>query len=343
MIGVAVRAARLLLAVLLAHALDASAGAQCNGKFMNPITDICWSCAFPMRLGSYNILTFGQEDFNSGNNNPLCACSKPPRVGASISFWEPARLVEAVRTPYCFPSLGGIKIDPGISAPAHTQGRAEARRNTSFYQAHWYTAPLLFWLEIIMDNPCLEQGVLDLVYFTELDPLWGDSEMSFILNPDAVLFANPLAQAACSADCVAATAGFPLNTLYWCAGCQGPMYPLNGWVDAHVGGVQASTLITERLTNKMHREGLIWAAHGSQGMCGYYPIPLMDKRAYKTQMTYPIPNTKKELGRCCSPFGRTTVVSGAGKEFPYKGEDFAYMLFRKRDCCMGGSQYIFGH
>ncbi|MBN8764114.1 MAG: TraU family protein, partial [Thiobacillus sp.] len=42
-----------------------------------------------------------------------------------------------------------------------------------------------------------------------------------------------------------------------------------------------------------------------------------------------------EDGKCCSTMGRTTVISGAGKEFPYKGEDFAYMLFRKRDCCQG--------
>lgn len=309
-----------------AHALG-----SCEGKFFNPITDVCWSCIFPMTIGGVSVMSFDQEDFDSGVDNPLCACSNPPKIGLAISFWEPARIVEAVRTPYCFPSLGGIKIDPGISAPAHVQKRG----GKSFYQAHFYMSPLLFWLEVIMDNPCLEQGVFDLAYFTELDPLWADSELSFILNPDAVLFANPLAQAACSADCVAATSGFPLNELFWCAGCQGSMYPLDGWVGNHVGGVQASTLIAQRLTNKMHREMLIWGAHGKSGQCGYYPIPLMDKRAYKTQMVYPIPNTKKEDGRCCSTMGRTTVISGAGKEFPYKGEDFAYMLFRKRDCCQG--------
>ncbi len=309
----------------------AAATTTCQGKFFNPITDVCWSCAFPMKIGGATVMDFGQEDFDSGISNPLCACYTPPKVGLSISFYEPARVVEAVRKPYCFPALGGITIDPGISAPAHVQKRG----GKSFYQAHFYISPLFFWLEVVLDNPCLEQGVFDLAYFTELDPLWADSELTFILNPDAILFANPLAQAACAADCVAATTGFPSNQLFWCAGCQGSMYPLDGWVGNHVGAVQASTLIAQRLTNKMHRELLIWGAHGKSGQCGYYPIPLMDKRAYKTQMIYPIPNTKKEDGRCCSPMGRTTVISGAGKEFPYKGEDFAYMLFRKRDCCQG--------
>lgn len=311
--------------------LSAHAAPTCQGKFMNPVTDVCWSCAFPMKLGGTGILTMGQEDFDSGVSNPFCACGSPPKVGLSVSFYEPARIVESVRQPYCFPSLGGVKLDPGVPAPAHKQEQG----GQSFYQVHWYISPLMFWLEVILDNPCLEQGVFDLAYLTEFDPLWADSELTFLLNPDAILFANPLAQAACAADCVAATAGFPLNQLFWCAGCQGSMYPLNGWVGHHIGGVQASTLLMQRFTMKMHREGLIWAAHGKDGQCGYYPIPLMDKRGYKTQMVYPIPNTKKDKGRCCSPFGRTTVVSGAGKEFPYSGEDFAYMLFRKRDCCQG--------
>ena len=37
----------------------------------------------------------------------------------------------------------------------------------------------------------------------------------------------------------------------------------------------------------------------------------------------------------CQPFGRTTVLWGAGKEYPVRGEDFAFMLFRKRNCCVG--------
>lgn len=320
-----------LITVLVIYSPTAQADTTCEGKFMNPITDICWSCIFPMKLGGANLIPFGQEDFDSGVEDAFCACGSPPRVGMSISFFEPARLIEAVRRPYCFVSLGGVKIDPGIDAPAHAQERG----GKSFYQMHYYTSPLIYWLEVILDNPCLEQGVFDLAYMTELDPLWADSELTFILNPDAVLFANPLAQAACSADCVAATAGFPSNQLFWCAGCQGSMYPLDGWVGSHIGGVQASTLLMQRMINKMHREGAIWGAHGKDGQCGFYPIPLMDKRAYKSQMTYPIPNTQKENGRCCQPLGRSTVISGSGKEYPYKGEDFAYMLFRKRDCCQG--------
>ena len=44
-------------------------------------------------------------------------------------------------------------------------------------------------------------------------------------------------------------------------------------------------------------------------------------------------NTAKLDGRCCQPYGRTTTLWGAGKEYPVQGEDFSYLLFRQRNCC----------
>jgi len=47
------------------------------------------------------------------------------------------------------------------------------------------------------------------------------------------------------AHSIAASAHLPLDALFWCAGSQGSMYPLTGHVQEHVGGVQASTLLTK--------------------------------------------------------------------------------------------------
>lgn len=320
-----------VVVLLLGSSVPAAPSATCHGKFMNPITDICWSCVFPLTIAGARIWSEDQED-TPNPSTAVCACTTPPRIGVSVGFWEPVRLVESVRHPWCFPSLGGLSLDPGVHAPRHG-GDAHSGKGGSFYQAHWYINPVLYWLEVLLEDVCLESGQFDLAYMTELDPLWNDSELTFILNPDVALFANPIAQAVCAADCVAATAGFPIDSLYWCAGCQGSIYPLNGWVATHIGGVQASTLITQRMTAKMHRELLIWAGSGTTGECGYYPQPLMAKSNYKMQMVYPIPNTNKIDKRCCQPYGRTTAVWGAGKEYPFKGEDFAYMVFRKRNCC----------
>lgn len=312
---------------------DASAAAPCKGKFFNPITDICWSCIFPLTIGSMQVMKMDQDGTDDYTGNPLCGCLNPLRAGIAAGFWEPARMAEVSRSAFCFHSLGGISIDPGIDVPTHVQSQKSGGNNSSFYQAHWYTSPLLYWLEVLLDDYCLEKGVFDLAYFTEIDPTWADSELTFILNPDVALFSNPLAQSVCAADCISATAGFGRNELFWCAGCQGAMYPLNGWVAAHVGGVQASSLIVQRLTNKLHREGLMWSGKGNQGVCGFYPQPIMDKTNYKFQMVYPFPQTEKIYGKCCQPFGRSSILWGSGKEVPYIGEDFSYQIFRKRDCC----------
>ena len=323
----------------------AVAGVKCQGKFANPITDYCWSCMFPFSIGKNKILIQNQEDIpsvTSGGVVPVCNCGV--KIGIMTGFWEPTRLVDVTRTPYCFVGLGGVTIDFGFRAPSHAQtARPTSKSSNAFYQVHWYTNPLLFWLEVLLDNSCLEKGVLDIAYITEIDPLWADSETSFIINPDVTLFSNVLAQAACAADCVAATAGFPQSELFWCAGCQGSMYPLNGWVGSRVGGVQASTLLTSRMTAKLHRELLMWSASGEDGLCGYYPQPMMDKRNYKFSMTYPIPQTEKIFGKCCQPFGRSSVIWGAGKEYPIKGEDYSYQIFRKRDCCAGSLLNLIGN
>jgi conjugal transfer pilus assembly protein TraU len=334
-----------VLCLWLGFSFTALAGPTCHGKFPNPITDICWSCTLPLSIGNGTILRLGQED----TPNPgglFCACSSPPRVGVKVGFWEPARIAEVTRTPYCMVALGGKEIPIGFKAPRGARPQSGIKtinghvtQKQSFYQAHWYTNPIWFFLEVLSDSSCLEEGGFDIAYLTEVDPLWADDELTLILNPDAFLFANPIAQAACAIDCVAASTGFGRNELFWCAGCQGSMYPLNGHVGAHVGAVQASSLIMQRLTAKMHREFLMWSASGRDGLCSYYPQPLMDKTSYKSQMLYPVPNTKKIAGKCCQPYGRTTILTGSGKEFPVKGEDFAYQIFRKRNCGTGSENF----
>jgi conjugal transfer pilus assembly protein TraU len=319
---------------------DANAG-QCVGKFANPITDICWSCTFPIKIAGRDVIRMGQEDVStvggtsSSPGGLFCICSNPLRCGIKASFWEPARRVDVTRTPYCFVSLGGITINPGINAPEGEVRIAPDGRQNSAYQLHWYVDPIFYWLGIILDNPCMEKAEFDLAYMTELDPTWQNDELTFLLNPEVALFSNPLAQASCAGDCVLSTLGFGSGLLFWCAGCQGSIYPVNGHVAAHTSAIQASSLVMQRFMAKGHRMGLLSQTAGGDAMCGYKYMPIMDKGQYKYQMLYPISQTTKIAGRCCQPLGRTTVLWGAGRQIPYIGEDFAYLAFRKRDCCLG--------
>lgn len=213
---------RLLLIVMFSLcALSSAQASGCRGKVINPLTDVCWSCMFPIKLGSITLSSGANKDPET-DANALCMCVSGANitVGLNMSFWEPLRTAEVVRTPYCFPSLGGLDLNVGLRAPAHgrTPNKSASSQRSSFYQVHWYFTPWLFVLEALLDSNCLEQSAWDLAYMTELDPLWDDPVTTFFLNPDASLFANPAAAAACAADCAAATAGLPISELYWCAG-----------------------------------------------------------------------------------------------------------------------------
>ena len=132
--------------------------------------------------------------------------------------------------------------------------------------------------------------------------------------------------------------GFPFQKLFWCAGCQGSIYPYTGFISNQVSPVQAAKLMVARIQSKMHRDFVAHTAVGVKGLCGFRLQPVMDKRQYKMSMTYPVA-ARKFNGKCCEPIGRTTLVQDTAKSFPYKGQDFAYQVYRKRDCCAG---YKFG-
>lgn len=302
----------------------------CHGSFVNPITDVCWSCLFPITIGSIPLVSGNLKD--TGNpSSPLCACGSL-HPGISTGFWEPVALTDVTRIPFCMVNLGGLQLPLGSSYAKGATETANSDHNNSFYYVHWYKYPLLYWLNILTDAVCLEAGDLDIAYLTELDPTWNDDEWGFLQNPEAFLFGNLIAQAACVADAIAASVSLPLDSLFWCAGAQGGMYPLNGHVQEHVGGVETSTLLTERMAYKMHRDLLITDSVGenSPALCFNLPFPIIPKSRYRYQMTNPIPTTGASG---CHPFGATTLRWEAGHEIPFKGEDFGYLVWRKRNCC----------
>ena len=283
--------------------ISSNASLTCQGHFVNPITDVCWSCILPI-------------------------------PGLSIGFWEPVRLVDVTRTPYCMVNLGGISIgsdDKRISS--YRKGSRTAGH--SFYHVHYYVYPLIYWLELITDFLCLEQSTFDVAYMSEFDITWNDPQIQSFLNPEAILFGNPLAQAACALDCASSTATTPIDSMFWCAGCLGNMYPFSGANADHIGGVQNSSLLTTRIIAKMHRIGLAQETSTSDGsingaICRKHRALKIKKSQYKLQMVNP-KSSSDDLG--CWPLGLSDLAYSAFKEYPYDGQDWGYLIWRKKNCC----------
>lgn len=332
------------------------AQAVCTGQFYNPLTDICWSCLFPIEIAGKSFdfnqvdTTISSESLPQSSCDPsgvTCRCGD--KCGIPFSFYEPARHYDVTKTPGCFPGIG-VEVNmsdlPGGSTgtQVRTGGKPRVR---SFNHVNVYVDPLLYWLDVMTDNPCIEQKGFDVLYFTPADICWDDESTCSFLNPEAYLFGNMASVLACSADCVLETGAQYRNEMtdiekaairstYWCVGCNGPTFPLSGHREYTPGGDIADTqTLGQRIFTKLHRELLVWGTSGAAGLCGYYPKPMMDKLDYKNQMLFPKPETDKINGHCCQMFGSTTALWGAGKSWPITGEDYSFMVYRRRDCCIG--------
>lgn len=328
--------AGLLFVSFTASAANAQTGEEessrtCTGNFVNPLSDICWDCLLPITLGSTQVWPSDLPDFGNPGS-PICFCGTPiPRVGLSIGLWEPVRLVDATRKEWCFPNLGGLTIDPGIGFKSKSYAMPEAANYEGAWHSHWYIYPVMALMELVQDFVCLEQVSFDLAYVTELDPLWQDDTLSLIIHPEAALFTSLPAQAACTADCALATVTHSSPLLFWCMGCNGSTYPYNGNVSHEVTPIQSAVLASERMAFKLHRQLIAWQTSTPAALCQKLPQPIMDKRQYRWQMTNPRPHKKGPF--ICPRTGGPTVTYENFKMTPALGEDFGWLVWRKRNCC----------
>ena len=309
-------------------------GATCQGHFVNPITDICWDCLFPVTLGSTEVIPSEHPD-TTNPGNPLCLCPMAVgyRIGISFGFWEPYALVDVTRDPFCMVNLG-MKMDVG-SLDSEVGGQQNGQGTVAyggFYWAHWYKYPLTYWLQILTQVACMDTGDFDIAYLTELDPMWDDDNLTFVINPEAVLFGNPVAQASCAFDAAAASTGATtaLDSLFWCMGSQGSSYPLTGNYTAHVTNIQAATLVSEKLNFKLHRFGLTSDSVGADApaLCFQYRMGVMPKSRYRYQMVNTVP-----AANTCYPYGAVTAFWETGHDDLSNGQNYGFLMWRKRNCC----------
>lgn len=344
---------------------------NCEGSFPNPITDICWSCVYPIKLFGVDLFSSGGEDFDSGFNNAICFCDNPPQVGVPTSFWEPVYLTDITTVPWCFPNLGGIKLEVPLKATklgtTDDQPRGQfhgGRSPAAFRWVHGYTNPLMYVLDVLLDDSCTTKGSLSPEWPSEVDPAYDDWEISTTMNPLSFAIANMTGIVAGSVDAVWALVDFPRPELFWVAGSWGNIYPYGGWVYPHISNEATSRLISTRLLAWQHELYSMASFYGESNACSETGSwqPIMDKRQYKFSRVYPYPQTKKineaagqegsgavvtpdpdgpsyeanPTSRCCGPIGRSTILVESGTQVPAsKYRDFGYVIFRKRDCCSG--------
>lgn len=310
--------------------------AVCKGTFLNPVTDIYWAAMFPIRLAGITIAP-GKDGLKTvdSSSSPVCVCPMPPpifaRVGLPVSFSEPANYSEVVVDPWCFPALGMSLPVPvsflGTGMGTNSTHTQDGSPGFTFMNAHYFDFLPLKLLDLLVDGICLEtkSADFDMLYMTEVDPLWQNPSLSFFIHPESILFSNYYSQLACSADSIAANMGYPLDVLFWCAGSMGGMYSLTGNTE-NEELTEASALLSARMLYKLGREGIMW--DWTSYLCGPMPMPILIKSLFKTQIARPV------VGKRTIPIGRSSMIWGIAKNPPTnKADNFLYMIFSRRNCC----------
>jgi conjugal transfer pilus assembly protein TraU len=296
---------------------------------MSLIDDVCWDCMLPLKIAGIPILPGSMPDKDYGAvNMPICMCPFPPpvfvRYGVPVSYYEAARIVEVVKNPYCFPTMG---LDlSSISTEGQLQGtKGDGHdRQRTFFQAHELVFPVFAILEILVDWICVEDTAIDMFYMTEIDPLWNDDMLAALINPEALLFGNHIANLACIADSIAAQVDMPLDPLFWCKGSWGNAYPLTGNTHSKAY-IEDSAPVAAGYIYAAHRKFFMWDAFGY--LCAKTPNPIWTKSAERMQLLAPVAHPTA-MG-----IGKTDLLWGYGKNPPFLGDNFGYLLFRKRECC----------
>ena len=336
--------------------------------FSTLINKFCWSCTLP-----FNLMGFSSTPPEGANNDPLCYCKDElgvPEAGYSIGFWSPEKIIEITTTPWCSPTLGGTTLQSDLTSMGTTGSGSSSDQSTmATYHYNYFDNPVFKMLSMFMIPECdKDPGIvdLDMAYMSMIDITWYDDMLAMVFNADAVAFANPIAQAVCMKDCaiIAATSD-PADQNWFCAGCDGNMYPFTGHIITDGNPIRNSSLVVTRALASMHRRGLARTTYGEEAMCESVYSPMIPKPMYKISMAWPKAEVDQYLGgstnaptldqngvqkvdasgnplthnissSCCHPLGDFWMKWGLGRMTPGAGKDnsFVYNIFRYNDCCV---------
>lgn len=290
-------------------------------------------------------------------------------LGFKASLIEPILGVSSSNQPG---DLVGLNIDLGHDLfdkeGTSREGAENTNETTLFRQINFVTFPFMAMVGFVLPEAiCFDKTTeMTSVHISDIDPLYQNDILSLAVNTGKswgrTLLINPLADLACVADCAAATAGYPINSLYWCDGCRGNVGATDTGYTKTGDPIENSEMIIFRQVAAMHETSRLLktsnatfaflpkATSSKNGvsnnnnssskknggketsktmelpntMCGDKTFPLIIKDQYYLQLAY---------GKA-KPFGAMRFHYDF-KSTPNDNDRFFFWLWRVRDYCFG--------
>ena len=321
---------------------DTSISCRNAGVFSTKlITNVCWTCVFPVKLSGFVISGDKFKDrqpSNAADSKGLCVCYDELGIGMPgipSSLWEPFRMAEYVSTPGCSQVLLGKRfpfdrLNEGTAKENDTSDQKNGVQGYSYKHYHYYSFPIATMLSMYIPENCNPgfYNDLDVMYLSEVDPTWQSDELAFFTNPESALFANPFTAISCIPDAFATMVNSTFETLWWCAGSWGTLTPPSGNIAAGTHPLNASSLELSRMMYVMHRRGIEWGTVGKDNACGGSVQLTLPKEQYRFSLFYPVSETEDN-----HILGRAPIFWGSLKLIPGMSEDPIYIVWRWLDCC----------
>lgn len=360
----------------IAQAGSGVSGTVCPdaGLFNELIGGVCWSAMFPIRLAGTTMFAGNSGVPNDADTSTACSCGgsaqnlQLPTVGVSLGFWQPAMLLEATSEPFCSPAIGGVNVGAGTSkffsgslGGNVGSGPSVSSKNSTFYNVHLYTFPLLTMMQLL-NVPSCNSGYngMNMIGLSETEPQWNDDMLALLLSPEALMFANPMGVLSASGECASEIAGGQaIDSMYWSAGCWGLLYPFAGSSTYGADPIQASNLTVTRFLATQFRLGFLYQTTGSQVMCGPRHTAIIPKQQFRFQLMFPgnettsVPNAgvpagapqstggasvitaPTQSGQCTHALGDTPLKWGEWDARPGSGGNYVYLVWQWTNCCLG--------
>lgn len=309
------------------------------------LSNVCWACIFPIRFAGLDIfsspLAAGGERAGfqlssrpsvpaKATDKKVCVCDDGPlpTVGIPIGMWMPVALYETTYVPGCSTTLGGTVV--GVSDPLYlgTEGDPEQDLSQqSFNHVHTFSYPAVLLLELFTRCNRAYQDI-DILYMSEIDPMWNDPFISAYGNPMTVFGSSIAATASCAADATASSMGRPIDKLFWCGGSWSTtLGPYTGF-EHNMGPVQFTSANNLQLLAMNHARGFERSTVGSDAMCQPQYEPMIQKSHYRWQVAWP-----RAEGRRNHASGETILRWGYGRTVPGLADTPVYLQWKWTDCC----------
>lgn len=289
--------------LFISHSVNAS-GVVCKGTMFNPVS-VNWNNALPITTAGASSGGIVNNPIKMKAMPPVCFCKViPPGIpvpGVGITYWEPLYVAEVTNMPGCLSSIGGIQILPPVmTAPLASSASfggiddddGGEDGNLLNMQVHWYEYPVFSMLNVLGSGLC-ESGITEFAVgaLTEVMPFWQNDILSLMMWPLSLLVANPVADLACIPDVTSSMTRNPIDSLFWCAGNQGNLYPPVGWNSNLQNGIADNNLLMlGRLMNTFASTGALLTTIGTGAICNAHYSPFLTRGQFRFEPIQPVPS-----------------------------------------------------